>query len=140
LYNIKQVGNFFLGPMFLQDNVKYNRVEIKNCIQISSEAYSIFKKAEGFDTIAYIFGGAGGFVTGWYVAGILAGREQSPALLIAGVGGILSAFIFEGIAIGKYNNAVEKYNKFLKRELALSDSEAGFQNKKFGIELVKICF
>jgi len=43
LYNIKQVGNFFLGPIFLQDNVKYNRVEIKNCIQISPEAYSIFK-------------------------------------------------------------------------------------------------
>ena len=129
-YMIIYTTDFFSGPTFTQNFIKYNKKGIKGNIQLSESAYSEFSSAELMETIGSIFGGAGGACSGYYLGNSLAGGDPSSVLIIAGLAGMTVNIILSIIAKDKYRKSASLYNNYLMNELNLDESNVTFRERK----------
>ena len=125
----------FGGNKFYQAGQRINVNQLVNTLELNEEAYRLIKSAKPTYTLATILGGAGGFMLGWPLGGVIAGGEPNWSLVGIGAGLIAISIPLADSFNKKANQAVRLFNSELpprsygkNKELkfSISDNRMGF--------------
>lgn len=103
----------FGGYQFTQNGKRLNFSQLSGIMKSNEVAYKEIKAAQSNNTIASVFGGAGGFLLGYPLGTALGGGEPNWTMAALGAGLIIIAIPISLNANERAKNAVEVYNSSL---------------------------
>jgi len=108
-----EMEKVFGGYKYTQNGTLMKMEDLGKTMKSNKKAFDLIKKAQSNNTIASIFGGAGGFLVGWPIGTALGGGEANWTLAKVGAGLIAIAIPFTSGANKNTKQAVELYNSSL---------------------------
>jgi hypothetical protein len=121
--NLKKVIG---GYQYFQGSEVFTLNEIAQVLKPNTAAYEEIKRAQTTNTIASVFGFAGGFLIGWPLGTAVGGGEANWALAGIGAGIVVIAIPINIKSNKQAKNAIDIYNSGLNKT-------SFWQNKEFKI-------
>jgi len=108
-----EMEKVFGGYKYTQNGTVMKMKDLLKTMESNQQAFDLIKKAQSNNTVASIFGGAGGFLVGWTIGTSLGGGDANWTLAGVGAGLIVIAIPFSSGANKNAKQAVELYNSSL---------------------------
>ena len=103
----------FGGYTYTQDGENLKMNQLVKTMESNQQAFDLIKKAQSSNTLASVFGFAGGGLVGWPVGTAIGGGDANWVLAGVGAGLIAIAIPISMNANKKANEAVDIYNASL---------------------------
>ena len=103
----------FSGYKYTQNGTPMTIEDLAKILESNQKAFVLIKKAHSNNTIASIFGSAGGFLVGWPIGSALGGEDANWTLAKVGAGLIAISIPFSSGANKNSKQAIELYNSSL---------------------------
>lgn len=121
------------GERFFQNSKELKLQQLQKLLKTNEQAYKYLKSAKSSNTIATLFGYAGGFMMGWTLGTILGGEKPNFALLGVSIGLAGVSIPFSQNAKEKTQKAVSEYNSTIT-----SNSSSSFKEVNVSITTNKV--
>lgn len=108
-----EMEKVFGGYKYTQNGNLMSMNDLVKTMESNQQAYDFIKKAQSNNTMATIFGGAGGFLVGWPVGTSIGGGDANWTLAGIGAGLIAIGIPFSASTNKNIKLAVELYNSSL---------------------------
>ncbi len=108
-----EMEKVFGGYKYTQNGTLLKMKDLVKTMESNQQAFDLIKKAQLNNTMASIFGGAGGFLVGWPIGTAIGGGDANWTLAGVGAGLIAIVIPFSSGSNKNAKQAVELYNSSL---------------------------
>ncbi|MCL2414947.1 MAG: hypothetical protein FWC94_06840 [Bacteroidales bacterium] len=123
------------GFTFEQNQRSYTFREVPALMQNNQQAYDFIQKARTQNTLANVFGAAGGLLVGWPLGVAVAGGEANWGLATIGAGLIVVAIPIFNSAKRNANRAVQIYNDGVQAQQSNLSINFGVTHQGVGLQI-----
>jgi hypothetical protein len=108
------VKSFFGGCKVYQGGKQLSLSQLGSAVESNELAYAQFKKAQSANIFSMILGGVGGFMMGYQLGGVIAGREANSKMLGIGTGLAVISIPLTNKFVKQIRSTVDIYNGKIK--------------------------
>jgi len=128
-------NNAWTGFTFEQNQRTYTLKEVPALMQNNQQAYDFIQKARTQNTVANVFGFAGGLLVGFPLGVAIAGGDPNWALAAAGAGLIVVAIPIFNSAKKNATKAVQVYNEGIRPQQGNLSVNFGVTSQGVGLRI-----